>query len=230
MAASTDIILVDDDESFCSDLKAYFQHKGLTVAAVSDANVALAIDFRRFKVVLIDLDMPSVSGLEIVRNLPNERRPLAIVVSGHSDFETRMQLLDSGADFFISKPVNLGELCVIVKRALGRISNMTEETAEWVLHRSQHSLVAPGGEIFGLSSAEFRVLELLFLSAPEAAPKHDLVAAATGRKEITGIRQIRSLEVMLSRMRIRFGVNSAFPIKSLRNAGYIFHSNGKIVE
>lgn len=230
MATSREILLIDDDETFCDNLRTYFCKQDLPVAVISDSSVASAIDFRKFKVLLLDLDMPAVSGLEIVQNLPSEQRPVVIVVSGHNDFETRMQLLDQGADFFIAKPVELEELCLIAKRALGRATTTTDATADWQLHRARHSLTTPGGETFGLSSTEFRVLERLFQNAHDATSKNDLVEAATGRAGPVGTHQVRSLEVMISRMRARFGASSAFPVKSLRNVGYIFHSNGTILE
>jgi len=202
----------------------------MNVSVVSDASMASAIDFQKFKVLLLDLDMPAVSGLDIVKSLPEGARPLVVMVSGHNDFETRMQLLDQGADFFVAKPVELKELFLISKRALGRTTLTSGEPANWVLHRLRHYLTTPSGETFGLSASEFRVMEQLILSAPHPTAKDDLVEATKGKKGPIGPHQIRSLEVLISQMRTRFGPASPLPVKSLRNVGYIFHGTGHIVE
>lgn len=230
MSTTAEILLIDDDQTFCTNLKAYFQEREMNVSVVSDASMASVIDFQQFKVVLLDLDMPAVSGMDILKQLPEGARPLVIMVSGHNDFETRMQLLDQGADFFVAKPVELEELCLISKRALGRTASHTGEAPQWVLHRSRHCLTTPSGETFGLSASEFRVLEQLFLSAPDPTAKNELIEAEKGQKGPIGPHQIRSLEVMISQMRTRFGGASQLPIKSLRNVGYIFHGNGTVVE
>lgn len=230
MTVTPEILLIDDDQTFCTNLKSYFQERDMNVSVVSDASMASAIDFRQFKVLLLDLDMPAVSGLDIVKRLPKEARPLVVMVSGHNDFETRMLLLDQGADFFVAKPVELEELFLISKRALGRTTFPAGEAPQWVLHRSHHSLTTPSGETFGLSASEFRVLEQLIRNAPDPAAKADLVEAAKGQKGPIGPHQIRSLEVLISQMRTRFGPVSALPVKSLRNMGYVFHGNGTIAD
>lgn len=224
-----EVLAVDDDAAFLGSLKAYFAHQGIAVLTLSDAIAAAAINYARFKVVLLDLDMPDFTGQQIVRELPEKNRPLVIIVSGHCDRETRVQLLDQGADFFVSKPVDLGELHLIVKRALGRTNSPADGSDRWVLSKSKLSLTTPGGVSLGLAGSEYRVLEQLFLQAPNAAPKEDLAVAAAGQAEMIGANYSRSLEVMISRMRTRFSAEAEpLPIKSLRNLGYVFHGNGTV--
>lgn len=229
MFNSPEILLIDDDEDFCAAAKSFFKQQDLSVATISDASVLAAMDLCNFKVILLDLDMPQITGQEVLAGMASDRRPLIIIVSGRSDLETRMSLLDSGADFFLAKPVDLGELALIAKRALGRSSQTSEDTKNWVLKRQSMSVVTPEGQSFGLSSSEFRVLEKLFTNAPEATTKSDLVKLSLGQAVSETPQQIRSLEVMISRMRRRFSTDdSPLPIKSLRNVGYIFHGTGKI--
>lgn len=231
MTRAPEILLVDDDEAFCTNLHSYFAAHGLPVSVITDPTVAAAIDFQRFRLVLLDLDMPYVSGLDIVARLPKLQRPLVIVVSGHSDIETRLALLDKGADFFIPKPVELHELWLIARRVISRAAAAVDAGPLWILDRNQHMLETPGGERFGLSSSEFRVIERLIRNAPEVTAKDQLAEALTGRPDAVGPGFTRTLEVMISRMRMRFGSESEpFPVKALRNAGYVFHGHGAILE
>jgi DNA-binding response OmpR family regulator len=151
-----DILAIDDDQAFIADLKAYFQAQGISVAVISDPILSSALDFEKFRIVLVDLDMPGRSGQEVLAGIPAGRRPVVIIVSGHSDLETRIRLLDKGADFFMPKPVDLTELSLICRRILGRQVIDTGRHEHWGLSRSKHTLSSPDGTVFGLTTSERR--------------------------------------------------------------------------
>ena len=232
MNTSADILLIDDDEDFCRSVKTYFEREGIQLATLSDPLIVTAIDLTKIKVVLLDLDMPVLNGRQVLGQVPKDQSPLVIIVSGHGDIDTRLDLLGSGADFFLSKPIDLGELCLIVKKALGRTSdNTSSASSTWRLQRHQMCLVSPDNQTFGLSGTEFRVLEQLFRNAGEATAKEVLIEVSTGSANPPTAQKVRSLEVLLSRLRRRFSTDTAtFPVKSLRNVGYIFHGNCKITD
>ena len=232
MMNKPEILLIDDDEAFCASLRTYFSQSQLSVSVITDPTVADALDFSKYALLLLDLDMPLVHGADIIKKLPNKRRPVVVIVSGQDDLETRMRLLEDGADFFLSKPVELGELCLIAKRVIGRASDHAEDDRSvWTLHRAQYALSTPGGQKFGLTSAEYRLLERLFLLSPEVVPKEELAHAFTGDRGGMTIDFNRSLEVIISRLRSRLNSDfGAFPVKALRNVGYVFHGNCQIAE
>lgn len=227
MSDHPDILAIDDDHAFTSDLKAFFHRKGVGVATISDSILSPALDFHKFKIVLLDLDMPGLSGEEVLARMPAVNRPIAIIVSGHCDLETRIRLLDRGADFFVPKPVDLTEVLLICRRILGRQSPDMEASQPWALSRSRHTLHSPEGTPFGLAASEFRILELLIEASPNVVAKETLAKAVTAREGAAAVAFYRSLEVMISRMRNRFsGPDTPLPIKALRNVGYIFHGQG----
>jgi two-component system OmpR family response regulator len=115
-----EILAIDDDQAFITDLKAYLQAQGIGVATISDSILSSALDFEKFRIVLLDLNMPGRSGQKVLAGIPAARRPVVIIVSGHSDLDTRIRLLEKGADFFMPKPVDLTELSLICRRILGR--------------------------------------------------------------------------------------------------------------
>lgn len=232
MTTTADILLIDDDEDFCRSVKTYFEREGIQLATLCDPLVVTAIDLTKIKVVLLDLDMPVLNGRKILHQMPKSQSPFVIIVSGHCDIDTRLDLLGSGADIFLSKPVDLRELCLIVKKAVGRSSADTSSaSSRWTLHRHQMCLFTPDQRTFRLSGTEFRVLEQLFQNAGETIVKEILIEVSTGSATSPTVQQVRSLEVLLSRLRRRFSTDSAtFPVKSLRNVGYIFHGNCKITD
>jgi two-component system, OmpR family, response regulator len=226
---SNDILAIDDDHEFLTDLKKYFTARGLAVAVLSDPSLTFTLELGKFRIILLDLDMPELSGRNILAQLPVNCRPTVIIVSGHSDIDTRLALLRDGADFFISKPVDLRELFLICHQILGRLPAAERSNKFWKLSRSQHSITSPLGTTFGLTSSEFRILELLMLASQNPVSRDTLISAAMAREGIQTYTFYRSLEVMISRMRSRIGNSeSPFPIKAHRNIGYVFHGRGVV--
>lgn len=229
MSNYPDILAIDDDQAFITHLKTYFLGQGLGVATISDSILSYALNFDKFRIVILDLDMPGRSGQEVLAGMLANQRPIVIVVSGYSDLETRLQLLENGADFFMSKPVDLSELSLICRQILGRQGIDAERQNHWGLSRSKQTLSAPDGTVFGLTSSEFRILELLFEASPNVVTKETLARAVTARKDPSVATFYRSLEVMISRMRTRVsGQNIPLPIRALRNVGYIFHGQSNL--
>lgn len=178
-----EIIAIDDDQMFMTDLRTHFQEQEIPVATLLDPFLSSAIDFSKFKIVVLDLDMPNISGQEVLAGMRTYRRPTVIVVSAYGDIETRLQLLSAGADFFMTKPVNFSELTLICRRILGRQIVTAEQTNHWSLSRTRHTLITPDGTVFGLTTSEFLILELLFASSPNFVKKETLAQAVTARND-----------------------------------------------
>lgn len=232
MSQLPEILAIDDDQAFIGNLKTYFGDHGMKVATISDAVLSTAVNFENFKLVLLDLEMPGMSGQEVLQRIVETNgSPTIIIVSSHSDLENRIKLLERGADFFVAKPVDLTELLLICTRSMGRVVPEFEATTRWSISRMKHTICSPTGMVFGLTSSEFLILEQLFETCPDFVSKEKLVKAITTREGDAAFASFRSLEVMISRMRTRFSATDhPLPIKALRNVGYVFHGNGKLTD
>jgi two-component system, OmpR family, response regulator len=219
------IVIVDDDPFFCDSVKTYFAKKDMRVIAVTDSEFAKLLDLTQVAIILLDIDMPGISGVELLKDIRKSYRPVVIMVSGQGDEATRLMCLSGGADFFFTKPVSLEELSLVVARLLGRTSDQ-DKSNTWVLSQSECCLLTPDSRTIGLSATEYRILEVLFARSPDVVPKEELVYQLNSA-EADPMRFLRGLEVMLSRLRTR---SSSFafklPIKALRNVGYVFHGTG----
>lgn len=229
MPKNTDILLIDDDTSFCESVKRYFADRDLALLSVSDPRLAKALNFCHFRVILLDIDMPEITGQDLLRDIRKSEKPIVIMVSGHSDEHIRLGCLNQGADFFFSKPVHLEELSLVVQRALGR-TYVVHDQRSWTIIKSESAVALPNGSIVGLSSAEYRVLEQLILNAPNPVSREILTQVVTGDVDQTS-NFTRGLEVMISRLRGRLS-NKDFrlPVRALRNVGYVFHGNGTLID
>lgn len=227
-----EILLVDDDHDFCDSVANYFEVRGATVLTATDPRLLLSMDLKKLRVILLDIDMPRLSGLDALKVIREQNDHVTVImVSGRSNLTTRLSSLDRGADFFMAKPIDLAELYLVVQRIV-REEAMDRNDSEgcWHLSRSRHALITPDGVEYGLSASEFRVVELLFANAPELVSKEELTEAATGRIDIAKTYS-RALEVLISRVRSRINSNNVkLPVKALRNAGYVFHGACEVID
>lgn len=233
MGDLSQVLLVDDDHDFCDSVASYFEGRGLAVLTATDARLLHSMDLDGLRVILLDIDMPRLSGLDALEVVRHQNDHVTtIMVSGHSDLTTRLSCLDKGADFFMAKPVDLAELYLVVQRVVGQHDKGAQNDAlsGWRLSRSRHVLITPDGDEHGLSTGEFRVFELLLSNAPELVSKEELTEAATGRIDLAKTYS-RALEVLISRVRSRINSNEVkLPVKALRNAGYVFHGACEVVD
>ena len=228
MSKPAEIVLIDDDVSFCQSAARVFQQNDMAPLTVSDPQIARSLNFASFKVILLDIDMPGISGLALLPDIRATSQPVIIMVSGHSDAETRVACLEGGADFFFPKPVDLAELSLVAMRAVGRRGTPTGDVGQWVLSGPECALHTPDGRNIGLSASEFRLLEQLFHQAPDPVSKECLTQVVTGDVNRAAA-HARALEVMISRLRQRAGSGGVrLPVKALRNVGYVFHGAGVI--
>ncbi|PWG15636.1 response regulator transcription factor [Salibaculum griseiflavum] len=233
MVDPAEILLIDDDHDFCDSVSSYFDARSIPVLTATDPRLLQSMSLDGLRVILLDIDMPRLSGIDALPIVRSKSDLITtIMVSGHSDLTTRLSALEKGADFFVGKPVDLPELFLVVSRILGKHSAECARTdkAHWLLSRSRCTLISPADDCIGLSASEFRVFEALFSHAPEAVSKEELTEAATGRIDVAKAYS-RALEVLISRVRSRANTSDVkLPVKALRNAGYVFHGNARVID
>ncbi len=113
------LLIADDDEEFRSSLVRRFQRRGYEVEQVGDGASALhLLNQREFDVLILDLVMPSMSGLEALKQIKEERHDCEVIVlTGQGTIQTAVQAMKLGAFDFLTKPFPLAELEVVVNRA-----------------------------------------------------------------------------------------------------------------
>ena len=123
------ILVVDDTESVRSLFRKLLSSDGHDVVAAADGAAALeAVQRHRPDVVLLDVDMPTMDGLEVCRRLkadPGTRLTPVVMVTGQTDLNDRLRGIEAGADEFLSKPVHPQELRVRV-RSLSRVKHLID--------------------------------------------------------------------------------------------------------
>ncbi len=114
------VLVVDDESDIRSSLRGVLNDEGLRVLEAEGGREALEIVRReRPELVLLDVWMPDIDGIELLRQLRNEpHRPRVVMISGHGNVETAVQATKLGAFDFIEKPFSIDALLQVVSRAL----------------------------------------------------------------------------------------------------------------
>jgi DNA-binding NtrC family response regulator len=160
------LLIVDDEKNTREGLSAALEGAYDVYLASSADEAFNLMEAQSFEVVLTDLRMAGKSGLKVIdRCLEQSKPPIAIMMTAYGNVETAVEAMRRGAFDFLTKPVNLEKLEILIKRAL-KSRNLEQENA--VLHeRLDHKYSFEG--IVGNSPVLTRVLETVKLVAPSRA-------------------------------------------------------------
>jgi DNA-binding NtrC family response regulator len=116
---SASILVVDDDGPLLSLLTRFFEKRGHTVfAAATGARALASFEEDRPDLVLLDLDLPDISGIPVLQRLRQQDEDVVVIMlTGHGDIETAVEAMRSGAENFLTKPLELEHLAAAVDRA-----------------------------------------------------------------------------------------------------------------
>jgi len=160
----TKILVIDDERSIRNTLKEILEYEKFEVDVAEDGFEGLEkIGQSRFDLVLCDIKMPKMDGIEVLTKI-HEKDPDATVVmiSGHGNIETAVEAIKKGAYDFISKPLDLNRLLITIRNATDK-TRLVSETR--VLKRK----VSKTYDMIGNSAAMLRIKEMIERVAPTDA-------------------------------------------------------------
>lgn len=222
------ILLVDDDQQLCQLLAEYLSGEGFAIQAAHDGRQALELlrDQHRFDALVLDIMMPKLSGLDVLKEIRQFSQVPVIMLTGRGDDIDRILGLEMGADDYLGKPCNPRELSARLKAVLRRTKNTADNVPAPIVSAAGLQLDPAAlsanlsGEPLQFTAAEFRVLQLLVEHAGQVLSKEFLTEQVLQRKLS---RYDRSIDVHVSRIRQKLTQvqNTGGPhIKSIRGMGY----------
>src|SRR6185295_9192242 len=166
LADAPTVLLVDDEPSNLASIEKIFQRDGLRVLTADSAKAALEIvRTHRVQVVLTDLMMPGVSGIELLRALKQLAPDTeGVMMTAYGTVETAVQAMREGAYDFVEKPLKRMTIIKSVRKAAERQSLVAENRSL----RNEIKLLTKR-EIIGSSPALRRVLDIATQAAPSSA-------------------------------------------------------------
>ena len=221
------ILIVEDEDPLVTLLTYNLEAAGHEVAAVKSGDEALlAIKEEQPDLVILDWMLPSLSGIEICRQIRagSATRALPVIMLTARGEETdRLRGLATGADDYIVKPFSVAEVLARVKALLRRSSpektSDVLERAGIVIDRQAHR-VTRGPRDLNLGPTEFRLLEVFMQSAGRVLSRAQLLDHVWGRSSEV---DERTVDVHVGRLRKSIVRGSEpDPIRTVRGAGYVF--------
>jgi DNA-binding NtrC family response regulator len=160
------ILIIDDEKAIRNALREILEHEGHEVAEAENGLLGVdAVKKGKYEVVLCDIKMPKMDGLEVLDSLQRTNDDLPVVmISGHANVDTAVEALKKGAFDFIQKPPDLNRILVTVRNALDR-GELVEETK--VLRRKVQKTAA--GSMVGSSKALDVIRDMIEKVAPSDA-------------------------------------------------------------
>ena len=227
------VLVVEDEESFVEALTLGLKREGFDVTVARDGRQALLLfDAVHPDLVLLDLMLPGISGIDVCREIRRtSRTPVIMVTAKDSEVDTVVGL-EVGADDYVAKPYRMRELVARIRAVLRRApadvpvagddarEHEVLDAGDVQLDLARHSLTVRGQEV-ALPRKEFEVLELLMLNAGRVLTRDTLLDRVWGADYVG---DTKTLDVHIKRIRGKIEDDPSRPelITTIRGVGYRF--------
>lgn len=224
------ILVVDDDQKVRTLLRRCFEAEGFAVSeATCGQELQRQLDRNAVSLITLDLNLGPENGLDLARQVRQQRNIPIIMLTGKGDAIDRVVGLELGADDYLVKPFELRELLARVRAVLRRASTATTHAPStqrfrfegWVLDVNRRDLSRANGEPLDLTTSEFNLLEA-FVKRPQRVLSRDDIMDLLKGQDWSPLD--RSIDNLIARLRKKVEPDPDHPriIKTVRGIGYTF--------
>ena len=225
------VLIIDDDRELCDMVVRLLKREGYAVEQCSDGSRGLSAALSgRFEVVLLDIMMPGIDGLHLLRELRAKSQVHVIMLTAKGEEIDRVVGLELGADDDLAKPFYSRELIAriraVLRRARSSEPGALEQKPVWevgdlTVDAASRTVLLSGNPV-ELTTAEFDVLQVLVAQVGKIVSR-DHLAKVLGRN--LGVFD-RAIDMHISNLRKKLGTlpNGVERIRTVRNAGYLYAS------
>jgi DNA-binding response OmpR family regulator len=214
------ILVVEDEESIRDFVEMGLRYEGFEVALTENGPGALdAFDRQRPDLVILDLNLPGMDGLDVCRQIRRRGDVPVIMLTARAEVDERVDGLEAGADDYIPKPFKFKELLARVRAVLRRRISAVERVLRFgsvELNRDTREVFNEGQEI-GLTPREFELLEVFMLHPRQVMTREILLDRVWGTDYLGDGNLI---EVHISALRDKLNDRDRRMIRTVRGVGY----------
>jgi two-component system, OmpR family, KDP operon response regulator KdpE len=228
------ILAVDDEAGILRLIRLELSEQGFRVVVASDGEEAVrTFEQQRPDVVVLDIMLPDMSGLEVMRRLRERSNTPIILLTARDHDEDKVRGLELGADDYVVKPFNPQELTArvraVMRRAVRESIGDSVVVAGDVEIDLDKRLVTKAGEPVSLTRTEWMLLQHLASNAGRVMLNTELLSKVWGPEYIDDLQYLR---VWISRLRSKLETDHAQPsvIKTLQGIGYLLDVEGRLSE
>jgi two-component system, OmpR family, response regulator RegX3 len=230
VTSETTVLVVEDEDSFVEALTIGLKREGFRVQVARDGASALDLfDAVQPDLVLLDVMLPRISGIDVCRQLRKRSQvPIIMVTAKGAEIDTVVGL-EVGADDYVTKPYRMRELVARMRAVLRRVpreralpSGQALQVGEVTLDPERHE-VTIRGEATSLPLKEFELLELLLENAGRVLTRETLIDRVWGTDYVG---DTKTLDVHVKRLRSKVEEDPANPVHivTIRGLGYKYET------
>ncbi|MDD2999680.1 MAG: response regulator transcription factor [Candidatus Riflebacteria bacterium] len=225
------ILIIDDDIELCELLQEYLGSEKLETVSIHNGAEGLEkLHNETFDLVILDVMLPEMNGLEVLKNAKKFSNIPVIMLSAKGDEVDRILGLELGADDYLPKPFSPRELVARIKALFRRLNHDSDdaqnhepcriEIGDILLESSARSVTKNGFDL-PLTEVEFSILEHLMRAGGTVVERQELALKVLGRRLSY---DDRSLDVHMSNLRRKLGHSSSDKerIRTIRGVGYLY--------
>lgn len=228
------VLAVDDEAGILRLIRLELSEQGFRVVVAGDGDEAIRMfEQQRPDVVVLDIMLPDMSGLEVMRRLRERSNTPIILLTARDHDEDKVRGLEMGADDYIVKPFNPQELTArvraVMRRAVRESIGESMVVAGDVEIDLDKRLVTKNGEPVALTRTEWMLLQHLASNAGRVMLNTELLSKVWGPEYIDDLQYLR---VWISRLRSKLETDHTQPsvIKTLQGIGYLLDIEGRLAE
>ena len=216
------LLLCEDEKELSNALKAILRHNNYTVDAVYDGEDALAYaEADQYDGIILDLMMPKMNGLEVLSTLRSHgNNTPVLILTAKSETEDKITGLDLGADDYLAKPFDMGELLARVRAVTRRSTGNVIDTITYgdlTLNKQSFEL-STSKETIRLGGKEYGIIELLISNPASLISTEKIMERVWGYDSEA---EINVVWVYISSLRKKLAqIGSTVEIKASRGLGY----------
>ncbi|KGM40231.1 transcriptional regulator [Aquabacterium sp. NJ1] len=218
------LALIDDDKEYAEFLAQYLQEQGVRVDVFSDSNDLLVhADPYGYQFYLVDLMLPGIDGVDLIKLLRRRTSAGLLVVSGRLAPDVFKDVISAGADMYLTKPVQFEQVVLAIKAVHRRVGAISHTQGEWRLERRTGQLVAPDGARVDLSDIDQALMEC-FIEAQGEVVSRETLRQRIGRPDDQDASDGLNATIYRLRRRIERATPLLVPLQSRSRVGYVFRA------
>ena len=216
------VLIIEDDTRIANWLKVYFERAGFSAEVTHDGESGLTLARNTIPdLIILDLNLPRLDGVELCKILRRESEVPIIMLTAREAHAERIIGLDSGADDYIVKPFDPGEVIARAEAVLRRVKGKVQQvlTRGGITLNETTQSVAVDGEPVVLSQAQTALLST-FMRHPNQVLTRDQLISLTFNNDFDGFD--RAVDSQIARLRKQLSRHGIQPIQTIYGAGYKF--------
>lgn len=175
------ILMIEDDPEFSEFLGEYLEKYNMKITNYEDPFLGLSCDIKKFDILILDLSLPGIDGLEVCEKISKDYDIPIIISSARSDVTDKIMGLQIGADYYLPKPYDPKEMYAVIQSLLRRAKKSSHTKIESSLFNydsSTNTIYFKGKELH-LTHAEYEVMSCLLSNKNSILSREQIVNHST---------------------------------------------------